>query len=249
MTEGKTIVVKDFDVFAPVALAGLGNLPETLMTRSVIIRMRKRRPTERLEPYRRRRVEPEGHRLRAHLATWGASVVDALANAWPDMPAGVEDRAADCWEPLLAVADVLGGRWPELARDACEALIKATATEAGPSLRVRLLRDLHLVFGEHLAMWTSDILTELHALEESPWRSLGGEPLDPLRLAGLLREHGIRSVDVRRSDGVRKGYRRSDLWEAWERYCPDLLPSLGATPQIPRLGRHPLHRRSAPRHL
>lgn len=233
VTEGKTIVVKDFDVFAPVALAGLGNLPETLMTRSVVIRMRKRRPTERLEPYRRRKVEPEGHRLRAHLATWGASVVDSLANAWPEMPAGVEDRAADCWEPLLAVADVLGGTWPELARDACEALIKATTTDAAPSLRVRLLRDLHLVFGDHLAMWTGDILTELHALDESPWQSLGGEPLSSLRLAGLLREHGIRSQDVRFADVVRKGYRRSDLWEAWERYCPDLL---GATPRNPATG-------------
>ena len=30
----------------------------------------------------------------------------------------VEDRAADTWEPLVAVADLAGGDWPELARHA-----------------------------------------------------------------------------------------------------------------------------------
>ncbi len=30
---------------------------------------------------------------------------------WPEMPDRITDRNADCWEPLLAVADAAGGGW------------------------------------------------------------------------------------------------------------------------------------------
>ena len=64
--------------------------------------MRKRKPGERVEPFRRRDHTPGGHALRARLATWAAG--NDLADARPEMPAGVEDRDADIWEPLLAIA-------------------------------------------------------------------------------------------------------------------------------------------------
>ena len=38
----------------------------------------------------------------------------------PPMP--VEDRAADTWEPLVAVADLAAGGWPTRARTAAELL-------------------------------------------------------------------------------------------------------------------------------
>jgi hypothetical protein len=77
----------------------------------------------------------------------------------------IEDRAADCSEALLAVADVLGGQWPDMARNAGEAMVEDARTAASPFLRVRLLGDLALVFGDHLGLWTAEILTGLHALE------------------------------------------------------------------------------------
>ena len=40
--EGTRQVVVEFPAFAAVALAGLGNLPDTILTRSVVIRMRRR---------------------------------------------------------------------------------------------------------------------------------------------------------------------------------------------------------------
>jgi len=39
------------------------------------------------------------------------SVLAKLADAEPVMP--LEDRAADVWEPLIAIADLAGGEWPE----------------------------------------------------------------------------------------------------------------------------------------
>ncbi len=85
----------------------------------------------------------------------------------------VEDRAADCSEPLLAVADVLGGQWPDMARDAGEAMVEDARTDASPFLRVRLLRGLALVFGDHLSLGTAEILTGLYALALPRGRTAG----------------------------------------------------------------------------
>jgi hypothetical protein len=105
--------VQEFPTFAAVAFAGIGDLPDTIMSRSIIIRMRRRAPDERYEAFRTRVHEPEGHAIRERLAMW-AQVVGAEAGAaWPTLPEGITDRPAECWEPLLAVADQAGG---EMAR-------------------------------------------------------------------------------------------------------------------------------------
>ena len=59
----------------------------------------------------------------------------------------MDDRPADVWEPLIAVADLAGGDWPKLARDACTALVKG-AREDAQSMGIRLLADLREVFGD-----------------------------------------------------------------------------------------------------
>jgi hypothetical protein len=61
------------------------------------------------------------------------------------MPAGVEDRQADAWEPLLVVADLAGDEWPQKAREAAVALV-TVARETPVSLNLRLLEDLRTVF-------------------------------------------------------------------------------------------------------
>jgi hypothetical protein len=34
------------------------------------------------------------------------------------LPSGLNDRAGEIWEPLLALADLAGGAWPGRAREA-----------------------------------------------------------------------------------------------------------------------------------
>lgn len=211
-----------FPVYAAVCLAGLGDLPDTLMSRSVVIRMRRRAPDETVRPFRYREAVPVGHRLRDELARWAASVVDELRDAWPEMPEGVTDRPADVWEPLLAVADAAGGEWPRRAREACVALCRANVARDA-SLGIRLLTDLRAIFAAD-RMSTESILKRLHAIEESPWADLRGKPLDARGLARLLDAYGIRSRNIRIGYGdetrVVKGYCAEDLWDAWQRYCP-----------------------------
>jgi hypothetical protein len=224
VVKGKTVETEEIPAYCAVALAGLGWLPDTLLSRSVIIRMRRRHAGERIESYRHRVHSHEGHQLRDALAAWAAGVVDELGRAYPDMPEGVEDRDADVWEPLLAVADSIGGEWPKRAREAAVSLV-SDAKEAEPSLGIRLLADCKAVFGEADAIFTHVILKALHDLAEAPWSDLKGKPLNDRGLALRLRQYGIKSKQVRIGETTLKGYERADFIDVWKRYLPPPLPS------------------------
>jgi phage/plasmid primase-like uncharacterized protein len=132
VVKGKTIETEELPAFCAVAIAGLGHLPDTILSRSVIIRMRRRGPSEKVEPYRRRVHAPEGYQLRAKLAAWATQIRTAL-NMYPPMIQGITDRNADVWESLLSVANAVGGSWPERARVAAVSLV-SDALGANPAL-------------------------------------------------------------------------------------------------------------------
>ncbi|MEU9310033.1 DUF3631 domain-containing protein [Streptomyces sp. NPDC048256] len=240
-----------FPSFCAVAMAGLGTLPDTILTRSVIIRMRKKAPNEKCEPYRRRVHEKQGHLLRDRLADWTATLHDQVAEAWPEMPEGVTDRPADVWEPLLAVADAAGGHWPARARAACIELIKSASSNDEASLGVRLLTDLRdKVFCGVDKMPTAAILEVLLSLDDAPWADMSedGQAIKPLtsrRLSKLLSQYvrpdntPIKPKGIRVGSTTPKGYYAEDLSDAWNRYCrPDPQKSAtsatAATPQVNR---------------
>lgn len=217
VVRGKNIETEELPAYCAVALAGLGNLPDTILSRSVVIKMRRRSPAEHVEPYRRFHAA-EGNQLRDRLAAWADEVRKRVPNR-PDIPAGVEDRSADVWEPLLAVADAAGGRWPERARKSAVSLVSLAKADT-PSLGVRLLADLRQIFGERDVMSTASIIEALNNLDEAPWADLRGAPLDAKHLANLLRAYGITPKQVRIGNSTLKGYTRKDLWDAWSRYLP-----------------------------
>jgi hypothetical protein len=215
VVRGNTIETEEIPAYCAVALAGLGWLPDTILSRSIIIRMRKRKPGEKIKSFRRRECEKQGHALRDRLAHWAARVAPRLAGVWPQMPDGIEDRNADMWEALLAVADAARGDWPTKAREAAVALV-TSAREAEPSLGIRLLADLKEIFCDAQEMATEDILQKLHALKESPWNDLRGKPLNDRGLAQRLRQYEIKPKVL--GGGAHRGYRREELHDAWERY-------------------------------
>jgi hypothetical protein len=224
VVKGKTVQTEEISAYSAVALAGLGWLPDTLLSRSIIIRMRRRHADERVEPYRRRVHFHEGHQLRDALAVWAAGMVNELAETYPDMPEGVQDRDADVWEPLLAIADSLDGEWPKRAREAAVSLV-SDAKEAEPSLGIRLLADCKTVFGEADAIFTYVLLKALHELPEAPWSDLKGKPLNDRGLAHRLRQYGIKSKQVPTGETTLKGYERADFIDVWKRYLPSPPPS------------------------
>jgi hypothetical protein len=205
---GRCVVKGKSAAYCAVALAGLGGLPDTILSRSVIIKMRRRAPGETIEPFRRRDEEAAGTALRKRVEAWARTIREDMARARPKLPATVTDRDADVWEPLLSVAEAAGSDWPERARVAAVALV-ALSKESTPSLGLRLLADLRQVFGEADVLATETILTHLHALEESPWADIRGKPLDSRGLANRLREYEIKPKVVRIGDSTPRGYERS----------------------------------------
>lgn len=219
--------VERFKVSCAVALAGLGELPETIMSRSLIIRMQRRRPGQQIEEFRVRRNAPEGALLRERLAAWASDIGQAAGTAWPKLPSGIVDRPAEIWEPLIAIADAAGGHWPETARQACVSMCRA-AQDRTVSLGIRLLSDLRTIFKDADALHTATILERLTSGEDldadAPWSDLRGKPLSVRGLANMLKQYGIHPVKLREHLGpARKGYRREALWDAWQRYLPPLF--------------------------
>jgi hypothetical protein len=230
--KGKIVETEELDAYCPVALAGLDDLPDTIMTRSVVVRMRRRAPNEVVEPWRRRINGPQGETLSGELKTWASQNSQFIT--WPEMPEGVEDRNADVWEALLAVADLAGGDWPQRGREAAVKLVSSTTR--GQSIGVMLLRDLRAVFKGRAEVATDELLRELLTLDESPWNDLRGAPLDSLGLARMLGKYDVHPGRIRIGGIQVRGYRAAHLADSWTRYLPPLSPSEAVTPVTPDSG-------------
>ncbi len=215
VVKGKRVETEELPAYCAVALAGLNDLPDTIMSRAVVVRMQRRSPTERIEPWRLRLVRTEALDLRDQLAEWAAAAARRVE--WPEMPAGIEDRNADVWEAMLAVADVAGGDWPRRARVAAVALV-ADSMAGAPSLGVLLLTDLRTVFAGRDRMPTEDVLSALHAIEESPWSDLRGKPVDARWLSRQLAKYEVKPKVIRTDTGTPRGYDAADLADPWSRY-------------------------------
>jgi hypothetical protein len=214
--------------FAMAIIGLIGDAPDTIEDRAVIISMRRRIPGEQIAQFRRRRAIPPLQKLRERLHGWVRQHLAILAEAEPDLP--VEDRAADVWEPLVAIADLAGGPWPQRARRACLALT-ADVDQDDASAAERLLADLREVFADSERLTTTTILERLHLIDEAPWDDWFGKPLNARSLAKLLRPYGIKSKNVRVGTEQAKGYERADLADAWRRYSDAPASQASQRPQ------------------
>ena len=134
-----------FSTWGPKAVALIGNLPDTLQDRSIVVPMRRKTPGEKVERLRLGRLDLED--LLRQAARWAADHGEAIRNADPDVPDGLNDRAADNWRTLLAIADVAGGVWPGPGEGGARRLSGIGEREDG-SVRILLLGDLRELFDE-----------------------------------------------------------------------------------------------------
>ncbi len=218
VVRGKIVETEELPAYCAVALAGLNDLPDTIMSRSIVVRMRRRAPNEKVEPWRLRINAPQAKPLREALDAWAGSAPEEFD--WPELPPEIQDRNADVWEALVAVADLAGKHWPERARCSAVALV-ADSMAGAPSIGVQLLTDLKDVFNGHEVQSSEAILTALHDMDERPWDDLRGKPVDSRWLSRQLSKYGVKSGNVRVDDRVVKGYKATDLHDPWVRYVAD----------------------------
>lgn len=214
----KMTTLEAFPVFAAKVFAGIGELPDTIRDRAIRLRLERRTREESIERFRRRDVVEVAETLCQSVESLAAHHLPTLTHARPHLPDELDDRAQDCWEPLLAIADLAGGEWPARARAAAMALSSGEARE-DDSVGARLLQDIYNVFQTNGSQRykTSDLIAELSTIEESPWGDWYGKTITAHALSRLLKPYRIKTMPVK-VDGVTvRGYKAEQFADAFHR--------------------------------
>jgi len=212
VTPGATRLVR-FSCWCPKIMAAIGRLPDTLADRCIVIRMQRKTASETCERLKNLDATP----LRRRFAQDHA---EEIAQARPGLPPNMNDRAGDIWEPLLTLADLAGGPWPELARQAAVGLT-ASAQENCPMST--LLMDILVQFVHTSAdrISSRSLVARLNNSPDRPWSSMrNGKEISELWLSQQLRPYGIRPRTIRAGEMTAKGYTMEDFTEVFRRYIP-----------------------------
>jgi putative DNA primase/helicase len=163
-----------FSTWAPKAIATIRALADTLEDRAIVITLQ-RKPKAAVVARLRKRDSDEFATLRWQAARWAADNFEKLTDPDPDVPEALNDRAADNWRPLLAIADLAGSRWPKRAREAARLL--AGEGHESSSINVELLANIKQAFGDKEAMASADLVAALVADPE--WHGRNGRAAGP----------------------------------------------------------------------
>jgi hypothetical protein len=222
-----TLEPEVFSTFAPKIIGMKGRkLPDTILGRAIVLEMERKLPGDVAEDFEHL-DDAELRMLRGQFARWAADNMKSLRRARPAVPEGFYNRVACNWRPLLAVADLAGGDWPRLVREAAEAL---TGKEPG-TVYAETLAAIRTILGDNERMFSEDLAKELHAIEGGPWAEWGrsGKPISQNALARLLKP--ITPEQIRIGYESKKGYERHQFRDVFDRYLP---PAPGETPSQPK---------------
>jgi putative DNA primase/helicase len=218
--------VRAFSTYCPKVISGIGRLVDTLEDRSVIVVMKRKRTEDGVQRLRQDQLNCLD--IRRQCRRWTEDCGNTLRELDPAMPRALNDRAADNWRPLLAIADTVGGPWPAAARAAALALSGQTEDEANGA---QLLADIQSIFGLQAGdlclgaegtdcpISSAELADALGAMEDRPWSEWRqGKPITKSQLARLLKPFDVRPKTVRLGPDTAKGYRRSQFADAFSRY-------------------------------
>jgi putative DNA primase/helicase len=225
-TVGEDHEPRQFSTWAPAAIAMIGRLPDTLTDRSVVINLRRRKSTEKIESFRSDRAD-HLKELARKMARWATDHGRQLTASDPDM-GDLFNRVADNWRPLFAIADECGGEWPKRVREVASTAVAAASEQ---SINVQLLIDIRWIFdgrpdsdGNGVAvdrLGSQEMADHLAGMEGRLWAEWRGKALTAAGLARLLGRFQIQPKTIRLpSGGTLKGYYRSDFEDAFSRYLP-----------------------------
>jgi hypothetical protein len=220
VVKNKEITFQDFCLFCPKVITGKGVesvLDDTTVSRCIPIRLKRKKAGAAAQRFRPRDVEPRASSLRGRMRDWAATNIAILRVARPSIPEELSDRQQDIVEPLLAIADLVGGDWPVRLRSAL--LEMFSASTRGQSQGVELLRDLREIYGDKLKLFSKDIVAALNAMEDRPWSAMSsGKGVTQNWLAKELRPYEVSPRKIRIDDETGKGYERTALEEPWSLY-------------------------------
>lgn len=197
---------ESFSTFCPKLLAGIDNgaLPDTIADRCIPITLKRKKTDVTVERWIWRKVEDDAVTLSERIAAWAAENFDALLDAEPTIIEEISDRSFEISEPLLAIADRLGG-WHQRGRDAIIALLTVDDD-------VKLSRAAQvLAFSrEYMETHRTDRIASKVLMDQF---GLHGKVLGT-----MLKPYGISSRGMTIDGLMAKGYLKADMQDAWDRY-------------------------------
>src|SRR6266850_5357843 len=214
---GFTTKLVQFSLWCPKFIGKIGKLPPTLADRCILVWMERKMEGEPCERFQE--VKEEGRELRRKCLRFVMDNAQAIASARPALPAGLNDRAKDIWEPLLVLADLAGGHWPETAR---KAAVHLSMTQDRSPIGALLL-DLMILFIQNKTdrLLSRTIVEHLQYNCERPWAELSkGKQISEIWLAKQLSRYRVRSRVMRIGPERANGYYEADFKDVFKRYIP-----------------------------
>jgi uncharacterized protein DUF3631 len=209
-TVGDDFEPRIFATHCPAAIGMIGKLPDTLADRSVTISMKRRSSGEKVAQFRFGRT-PHLTDAAMKAARWAGDNSKTVHECDPAIPSSIFNRAADNWRPLLAIVEVIGGDWMDLAKSAATF---ACGIEEEQSFSAEFLADIRTAFVEESRrgwMSSADLVAGLVGMPDRPWghgKALSAAVEDFWDPAG-----------VGPKDDRLKGYRIEQFTDAFTRYC------------------------------
>lgn len=211
-----------FSTWSPMVLAAIGDLPDTIMDRSVIIRLRRKTKIEtvsRMQPDLFERSAAE----RSKLLKWSLDNADNIKDNPIEPPDLGNDRAIDNWLPLFTVANLVSEKWSKK----CEAsYVMLNAVMPEPDLSILLLSDIREIFSNlnEVKILSEDLVARLNSPQDKPWCEIkNGRPLTQNDLAFKLKKYRIKPKSLRYNGSTSKrGYELQHFQDTFDRYLPPI---------------------------
>ena len=216
--------VRAFRTFAPFVYAMVGKPTGTFDSRTIAIELRRATPEKARALLSLEDEDEEDKRLNdlgRKAARWAADNRNELAKIRPDMEPLV-NRPAMNWRPLYAVAALAGTNWPERARKAVEAAVRARSDH---DIKAELIIDIKAVMDAdpQAEAWPSAMLAEqLAKMEGRPWGEFGKtqKAITQNAVARLLKPFNIAPDYIGTEKTRCRGYHRSQFEEVFAAYAP-----------------------------
>jgi hypothetical protein len=211
---GDNFVVRQYSTWTPMVLASIGDLQPTIMDRSIVIQIRRKKTSEHVA------VIPVVlfdlcKQLRAELLKWAIDN-STLIKSSPYLPPDIgNDRAADNWTPLFTIANLAGNKWFGKCSQAYQML--STQEELGVS--TLLLTDIQPILDDKPKLSSADLVAELCKDEDKAWCEYkNGRAITQNALAMILKPYGIKPKAMRVGGASLRGYELSQFTDTFDRY-------------------------------
>lgn len=215
-------IPRNFNVFGGKCMAGIGRQMDTMMDRSIVIKMEKRLFDEPITKLPLTFFEDQ-YELRQQIARFAEDNHYATNSITTDIPNLGNDRSQDNWQPLFTVAELIGGSWPAKCLAAYKRIESISAEDAKEqdSVVIRILRELAPKIEKRRGAWlpAEELRSMLISDEEGEFFDwYQGNPITPKSIKKYLVKEAEVTHERQSSGSV---YSLTDIRELVKRYVHD----------------------------